>query len=77
MNNSQWPQQFAHQQPPREGDEKIPPGQWPGKRVVITLMEKRAFNLFINRAQPLYECDEPDEAPHTADMCICVMRMRS
>jgi hypothetical protein len=31
-NYSQWPQQFAHRQPPREGDEKIPLGQWPGKR---------------------------------------------
>jgi hypothetical protein len=30
-------------------------------------MEKPAYTLFINRAQPVYECDEPDEAPHTAD----------
>jgi hypothetical protein len=28
-NFNQWSQQPAHRQPPREGDEKIPPGQWP------------------------------------------------
>jgi hypothetical protein len=66
-NFSQWSQQPAHRQPPREGDEKIPPGQWPGKRVIIALMEKPAANLYINRAQPVYECNEPDEAPNTAD----------